>query len=98
MKVKIVKKERLKKEIKEELSEFQKAFKKHLISFITGAFTFVAALLWRDAISSFLEKYQEMIQSAVFVKEMWVTRLITAFAVSLLAVFIIYILSKVLKE
>lgn len=83
--------------IEEELTSFQMEFRKHLATFITGAFAFVAALLWRDAIKSFLNKYAETIQNSLPWKEEWVIQLFTALTVSLLAVVAIVIISKILK-
>jgi len=89
-----IKKERLKKE----LEEFRKVFNKHLTSFITGAFTFVAALLWRDAIASLLEKYQQTINPTFLIKNIWIAKFLTAFAVTVIAVFVIFVISKILKQ
>lgn len=83
--------------IEDELTSFQVEFRKHLATFITGAFAFVAALLWRDAIKSFLNKYTESIQNSIPWKEEWVIQLFTALAVSLLAVVAIVIISRALK-
>lgn len=83
--------------IKLGLSTFQKEFRKHLTTFITGAFAFVAALLWRDAIQSFLDQYKDAIQSVMPIKEVWFAQLFTAFAVSVIAVIAIIIISKLLK-
>jgi len=86
-----------KKVLKNGIVSFQREFKKHLATFITGAFSFVAALLWRDAIQSFLEKYQTAIQESLPIKELWVTQFLTAFAVTIVAVVAIIIISKLLK-
>lgn len=83
--------------IKLSLSVFQKEFRKHLTTFITGAFAFVAALLWRDAIQSFLNQYKDTIQSMMPIKEVWFAQLFTAFAVSAIAVIAIIIISKLLR-
>jgi hypothetical protein len=84
-------------ELKDGLSSFHREFRKHLSTFITGAFAFVAALLWRDAIKSLLDRYQEYLQSLMPVKEVWVTQFFTAFAVSIIAVLAIIIISKLLR-
>jgi len=83
--------------IKTYFSSFQKEFRKHLSTFITGAFAFVAALLWRDAIKSFLDRYQNYILSVFSIEDSWVADLFTAFAVTVVAVFAIVIISKILK-
>jgi hypothetical protein len=91
---------KLKKEVNEkirtELSSFHREFRRHLSTFITGAFAFVAALLWRDAISSFLERYKEFIQNTLPF-EGWILQFFIAFAVSIVAVVAIVIISKILK-
>jgi len=80
-----------------ELSSFKKDFRKHLASFITGAFAFVAGLLWRDAIQSILIRYKEKIQSAMPIKEAWFSQLFTALIISIVAVIAILLISKVLR-
>lgn len=92
---------RKKKEIlnlKNELTEFEKEFRKHLATFITGAFALVAALLWNDAIKSFLDRYQNRIVEMIPIKEQWVVQFVTAFSVTVIAVAAIIIVSKILKE
>ncbi len=86
-----------KKALKNGISTFQKEFRKHLATFITGAFSFVAALLWRDTIQSFLEKYQTAIQESLPIKDLWLTQFLTAFGVTVVAVVVIIIISRVLK-
>lgn len=83
--------------IKKKLTAFQREFRRQLATFITGAFAFVAALLWRDAIKSFLEKYQSLIEDLMPIKEVWVTELFTAFVVSALAIVVIILVTKSLK-
>ncbi len=85
------------KNLKKEFTAFQREFRKHLAQFITGAFAFVAALLWRDAIKSFIERYKETIENSMPIKEVWFAQFFTAFAVSVIAVIAIIIVSKVLK-
>ena len=99
-----LKKEKLKlhptklyKEIEVGLTSFQKEFRKHLATFITGAFAFVAALLWRDAIQSIINRYKEVIQSLMPIKEIWFAQFFIAFAVSIIAVAAIVVVSKLLK-
>ena len=86
------------KTVKKSLIEFKKEFKKHLATFITGAFSFVAALLWRDAIQSFLENYKTTIQNFLPIKEIWFSKLVIAIAVTIVAVGAIILISKILKE
>lgn len=83
--------------IKRKLTTFQYEFRKQLATFITGAFAFVAALLWRDAIKSYLGRYQELIQNIMPIKEVWAVELFTAFLVTIVAVIAIVIVSRLLK-
>ena len=88
---------RVRERVKSHLSSFQKEFRKHLSTFLTGSFAFVAALLWRDTIKSFLIYYEEFIKKLMPIKEVWFAQFFTAFAVSVIAVIAIIIVSKVLK-
>ena len=78
---------------KHELSSFKKEFRKHLTTFITGAFAFVAALLWRDAIKSLLDRTMQWMPEGdeVFYQ------FFTAILVSIVAVVAIVIISRILK-
>ena len=87
-----------KQHIKTHLSAFQKELRRQMVTFITGAFSFVAALLWRDAIQSMLTHYENAIQTIVPIKELWVTQFFVAFFVTILAVIIIYFLSKLVGK
>jgi hypothetical protein len=86
---------RLYKKIEVELTSFQKEFRKHLATFITGAFAFVAALLWNDAIKSILDTYKERIELIMPIKEIWFAKLFIAFVISIVAG--IVVISKLLK-
>jgi hypothetical protein len=86
-----------KNRIKTQLTTFQKEFRKHLATFITGAFAFAAALLWRDAIQSLLKAYEKQISSIIPFKEIWAAQFVVAFFVSVVAVLAIIIISRVLK-
>jgi len=83
--------------LKSKLSKFKREFRLQLSTFITGAFAFVAALLWRDAISSFLNKYQKLLVGWVPIKEEWFVQFYTAFFVSIVAVVAIVLISKYMK-
>ncbi len=87
----------VKERIKGGLTGFQREFRNQLATFITGAFAFVAALLWRDAIKSYLDTYQELIQNSMPIKEVWVVQFFTAFLVTVVAVIAIVIITKLLK-
>ena len=85
------------KRIKLHLSSFQREFRKHLSTFLTGSFAFVTALLWRDTIRSFLSYYEELIKTLIPIKEIWFVQLIIAIAVTVVAVLSIVVISKILK-
>ena len=80
------------------IKSFKAEFKKHIATFITGAFTFVAALLWRDAITSYINAYQHLIKAFLPVKEIWAIQLMTALLVSAIAVAAIMLISRILKN
>lgn len=93
----VIKKIKEQSGIKKRLSSFQREFRRQLATFITGAFAFVAALLWRDAIRSFLDRYQNLIYNIIPIREFWIADFFIALAVSVVAVMAIMIISKVLK-
>jgi len=82
---------------KKSLTTFQKEFRKHLATFITGAFAFVAALLWRDAIVSLIERYENILKELMPIKEVWAVQFFIAFAVSVVAVIAIIFITRMLK-
>ena len=79
------------------LSKFEREFRKQMLAFTTGAFTFVAALLWKDAIMSYLERYKELFESAMPIKEAWFVQFSTAILMSVVAVLAIMALTRFLK-
>jgi len=87
---------REKVKLKEELSSFNREFRKHMSIFITGAFSFVAALAWRDAIQSVLK----IVISAdrINIQNEWMLKLITALIISFLAIITIIIISRLSKD
>jgi len=89
---------KIKKEIKEELTEFQAELRKQMANFIVGAFSFVAALVWRDAIKSFVNKLiNAEVVKAMFPGNEWVVSFITAIVITLIAVVGIVVTTKVLN-
>jgi len=78
-------KEKLKKEVLEELTSFQREFRNRLADFIIAAFAFASAFLWRDAINSILNP---LIQE---------NKLVSAFTVTIISVLVIVIVSRILK-
>lgn len=81
---------KIKKKINDKISELQREFKKQMITLITGAIAFVAALFWRDAI-------QEIFSYIIPKITTW-PKLISAIIVSLFAVTIIIIMTQFTKE
>lgn len=75
------------------LSSFRNEFKKHLSTFITGAFAFVAALVWRDAISKSIESLKVRIPYLGG----WIFDYTVAIIITVVAVIAIVIISKLLK-
>ena len=78
---------RKKVKIREEIESFRKEFQKHIITFITGAFAFVAALTWNDLI-------KETIHLVVPPSKELFYRYLIALGITLIAIIIIYLLSK----
>ncbi|TAL48276.1 hypothetical protein EPN87_00910 [archaeon] len=76
-----------------EVITFRNAFKKHLTEFITGAFSFVAALLWRDAIQGSLDSLQGALPNIGLVPMQYFTAII----ITIVAVIAIVAISRVLK-
>lgn len=87
----------VRKGLRSKFSAFQHEFRRQLSTFITGAFAFVAALLWRDAIKSFIERYREFIVEWIPLRDEWFIQFYTAFAVTIIAVVAIVLISRYLK-
>jgi hypothetical protein len=81
---------KVKKKIDTRISELQREFKRQMITLVTGAIAFVAALFWRDAI-------QEIFSYLLPKATTW-PKFISAVIVSLFAVTIIIILTQFTKE
>jgi hypothetical protein len=79
--------------------EFHKEFKRQLALFITGAFSFVAALLWNGAINKMITRYQGAIVARLpfLPNEPYVVDLGAAFVVTVAAVLVVITINKVLK-
>ncbi len=82
----------------QEVENFLNLFKKHLSEFVIGAFAFVSALLWRDAIQELINRYRESIQQLVPFEGVIITKFIIALAVTFVAVLAIAIVSRLLKK
>ena len=83
---------------KSEIENFVNLFKKHLSDFVIGAFAFVSALLWRDAIQELINRYRETIQQLIPFEGVILTKFIIALAVTVVAVIAIAIISRFLKN
>lgn len=83
--------------LKNGMTTFHKEFRKHMADFITGAFAFVAALLWRDAVNAFIQRYESYITTLIPMKETWIFQVLVAFMVSVIAVIAIIVVSRLLK-
>jgi len=81
--------------LKEEMESLQMEFRKHLADFVTGAFSFVAALVWRDAIKSTLDRI--MMGVSIPIHQEWILSLVTALLISMLSIFGIIMVSKILR-
>ncbi|MBN2252175.1 MAG: hypothetical protein JW701_00650 [Kosmotogaceae bacterium] len=89
----------IRKKLKKGSKYFTKEFNQYFKTFITGAFSFVAALLWRDAISYALnqEKAKAFVaETFPFLGEGGML-FITAFIVTIVAVISITIVNRILK-
>jgi flagellar motor switch protein FliM len=77
--------------------DFRKEFNKQLLIFITGAFSFMAALVWNSAIQEIITNYKTEIFSYLPLKDTYFVDIAFAFVVTCIAVIAIIIVSKVLK-
>jgi hypothetical protein len=86
--------------LKKESNIFTKEFNKYFKTFVTGAFTFVAAFLWRDAISSTLneEGVKVFFSSAIPSLGQGGIMYLTAVSVTIVAVISIIFVNRVLKS
>ncbi len=85
-------------DFEKEVQAFHREFKRRLFDFITGAFAFVAALLWRDAINKLIQSYVQTLKAGIFIVNPWLADFLVAFSVSVIAVIAIVLLSKILKS
>lgn len=77
--------------------DFRKEFNKQLLIFITGAFSFMAALVWNTAIQEIITNYKTEIFSYLPLKDTYLVDVGFAFVVTVIAVIAIIIVSKLLK-
>ncbi len=71
--------------------EFRREFKRQLVTLVTAAFGFVAALFWQNAI-------KDMIAAFVPQASTWQYEVVAAVLVTLIAVAAIFLLSKYAKN
>jgi len=83
------------RKIKEEIRQFHEEFKRQLTTLIVGSFSFVTALLWRDAINAIIEKYISGIRPLVPLSNVYLLKIYVALAVTIVSVFIVVLLSRV---
>ena len=83
------------KRIKKEIRQFHREFKRQLTTLIVGSFSFVTALLWRDAINAIIEKYISGIKPLVPLPNVYLLKIYVALAVTVLSVFIVVLLSRI---
>lgn len=79
--------ERTKMVVAKRLTRYQREFRRHMATFVIGSFSFVAALLWNDAIKSTLDKIQFGSNFVLF-------KYLTALIVSTIAILIIIFLTE----
>lgn len=91
-----VKKQRsIRHALTKEAQQFKKEFAERLLKLVTSGFGLVAALAWNELIKEVIKVYVE----PFFGKDSgFVSLLVYALAVTFLAVFVTYQLSKIVKE
>lgn len=82
--------------LNDKMSSFQREYRKQMRTFIIGAFSFVAALFWRDAIRSGIDMIISMV--SIPIQQEVVINFITALLVSGIAIVAIILISKTTKS
>ena len=77
----------------EHMTELGSSFKKHMSEFVTGAFAFVAALVWRDAIQDSVLSLRELLPHV----SPWILNYAMAIIVTVISVLGIIAVNKLLK-
>jgi len=77
------------------LSVFEKEFRRNMVTLITGAFAFVAALFWRDAIKPIFDQVKPEAQPITQVEILY--NLFVAFIVSIIAIVAMILLSRLAR-
>jgi len=89
--------EKYRQRIKKQTDEFQREFRKQLAIFITGAFSFVVALLWNGAINKMINRYQTALIPYFPIKEGYVIDLAVALSVTIIGVIAVITIIKILR-
>ena len=76
--------------LREQLKDLKSETKRRTTSLITSAFGFVAALFWRDAIQALLNQTFGVNPGQGF----WLVQMVIALAVTIMAVIVIFSVSK----
>lgn len=76
---------------------FRKEFNQQMLIFITGAFSFMAALVWNTAIQEIITNYKTEIFGFLPIRNQYLVDLLFAFIVTIIAVIAIIIISRLLK-
>ena len=87
-----------KEKLNKTLKEFHSELKKQMATFIVGAFSFVAALIWRDAIRSIIDTLIKTEQLKMYIHSEWMLNVITAIIVTFIAVIGIILTNKILTK
>jgi hypothetical protein len=82
------------KRLRDELRELRRETKRTMNSLITSAFGFVAALFWRDAIQALLDQTFGINPGEGF----WLVQMVIAVIVTIMAVIVIFSVSKTLGK
>jgi hypothetical protein len=77
--------------LRDTAKEFEKEFRERIYTFVTAAFAFTAGLFWNSAITDMIKTYLPAGQA-------WPYQILTALLVTLLAVAVIFALSKFAKK
>jgi len=83
--------------LREQAKVFHRDFNKQLLVFLTGAFSFMAALVWNTAIQEIITNYKTEIFYYLPLKESYYVDILFAFVVTVIAVVAIIIISRILK-
>jgi hypothetical protein len=83
--------------LREHAKTFRREFNKQMLVFITGAFSFMAALVWNTAIQEIITNYKTEIFSYLPLKDTYLIDIGFAFVVTVIAVIAIITVARFLK-